>query len=97
MRKLIESTKKQLDTGEHKLAKIERALKKAEQEDNKTNVKKCQRYKLKYTKKVEKLKENLKIYQSKKTLLIAEIRLQSKGTIGDTKSHEKLSSKNVRY
>ena len=69
IRKLTEKTNKEHDKVQHKLDKIERAYLKAQQEDNKINVKKCYKYKMKYSLKVNKLKGNLKILQSKRDKL----------------------------
>lgn len=74
IRKLIDRTKIDYEKSQHKLAKIERAFIKAQSAGNKTNMKKCQKYKLKYEIKVNKLKETLKTYQAKKVKLVTETR-----------------------
>lgn len=90
LRKLIDRTKNEYETAQHKLEKIERAYLKAENENNKINMKKCSKYKEKYALKVEKIKDNLKIYQAKRVKLVSECRagLQTTNSAG-------ISSKNI--
>ncbi len=76
-RKLIKKTEEDHERSKHKLAKIERALVKAQASQNKVNMRKCQKYKLKYGLKVDKFKETLKQLQVRKTKLIAESRGQA--------------------
>lgn len=94
LRKLIERTKDECEEARHKLAKIERALLKAEAENNKANMKKCLKYKDKYGVKVDKLKDNLKMYQAKKVKLAMEMKTGQGST--QSKATESSSVKTVR-
>ena len=72
LRKQIERTRKELEEAQRKSSKIDRACIKAEAENNRTNMKKCLKYKEKYALKVEKLRESLASFQAKRAKLGAE-------------------------
>jgi hypothetical protein len=65
LKKQLTKFKDNYKSVKHKLEKIDRALVKARNENNKTNVKKCNKYKLKYEQKLQKVKKNLKTTQAK--------------------------------
>jgi len=64
-RNRLASLKQKYDEARHKLEKIERALIKAENENNKENASKCKKYKKLYDQKVKDLKITLKQTKSK--------------------------------
>jgi hypothetical protein len=63
--KLLEKFKSEYKSCDHKLHKIERAIKKATEEDNKPAIKKCEKYKIKYEEKVDQLKRKIKLCKLK--------------------------------
>ena len=63
--KLIEKFKSEYKNCDHKLHKIERAIKKATDEDNKSAIKKCEKYKVKYEEKIDQLKRKIKLCKVK--------------------------------
>ena len=69
----------------HKLEKIERALLKAENENNKVNEKKCKKYKIKYEQKVAKIRFYIKQTQAKLEKYVEAAKSEVVPTKGDDK------------
>jgi hypothetical protein len=64
-KKLMNKFKSEYKNCDHKLQKIERAIKKAIEEDNKLAIKKCEKYKIKYQEKIDQLKKKMKLCKLK--------------------------------
>jgi len=96
LKKYLSKYKDSYKSIKHKLEKIDRALAKARNENNKSNVKKCSKYKLKYEQKLQNVKKDLKTTQAKLVNLEENEEAKRKEMTSKTKQIIELSSKNAK-
>jgi hypothetical protein len=84
----LASLKQKYDEARHKLEKIERALIKAENENNKENASKCKKYKKLYDQKVKDLKITLKQTKSKLDKYVEIVNAKNSANSNNKKAEE---------